>query len=269
MADRKLLKKRISEFWDIHPCGSFASDKPVGDIEFFEDVRSFRGGTQKFVYQLVDFQQFAGKSMLEVGCGLGSDLLHAAKAGASVVGIDISRRSVGLASKQFALSGIAGQFIHGDAESLPFGNASFDVIYSFGVLHHTPDTVGAINECLRVLKSEGVLVLMLYNSTSWLTVVEPYLWRIKRFLSRREFDESTDRSEVVRRYDGEDNPLGKAYSSVEVKRMLAGFHDVRLRRRSPRLRGSSLFVKLYYLILDYSGINSWFGFWTLATARKK
>ncbi len=80
--------------------------------------------------------------MLEVGCGMGTDLLHAAKLGANVVGFHLSPRSVGLARRHFALSGIDGQFVHGDAEGLPFGDGSFDVVYSFGVLHHTPDTEG-------------------------------------------------------------------------------------------------------------------------------
>ena len=127
----------------------------------FQQVREFRTDTQEFVYRAVDFRQFAGKRMLEVGCGLGSDLLHAASLGANVVGFDLSRRSVGLARRHFALAGVDGQFVHGDAEGLPFGDDSFDVVYSFGVLHHTPDTQKAIDECLRVLKPGGQMVLML------------------------------------------------------------------------------------------------------------
>ena len=268
MVDPKTLKAQVSQFWDEKPCGSFASDEPVGGAQFFDEVRGFRADTQDFVYRLIDFRQFAGSRLLEVGCGLGTDLLHAAKLGAHVTGIDLSGRSVGLARRHFALSGVDGRFVHGDAEGLPFGDGSFDVVYSFGVLHHTPDTKGAINECLRVLKPGGRLVLMLYNSSSWLTVVEPYLQRLKRLVLRGRSVGDMNRAEIARKYDGEDNPLGKAYTSAEIKNMLAGFSDVRLRRGAPRLTGATFLLPLYYSILDYSGINARFGFWSIATANK-
>ena len=206
--------------------------------------------------------------MLEVGCGLGSDLLHAAKLGADVVGFDLSRRSVGLARKHFALSGVDGQFVNGDAEGLPFADDSFDVVYSFGVLHHTPDTQRAIDECLRVLKPGGKMVLMLYNSRSWLTVVEPYLQRLKRMVFRGRTAGELDPVEIARKYDGENNPLGKAYSTSEIRQMMSGFSGVRLKRGTPRLTGVHFLLAAYYVFLDYSGINARFGFWSIATATK-
>ena len=268
LTDDTDLKQKVSRFWDETPCGSFSPDEPIGETDFFDEVRKFRTDSQEFVYRLVDFRQFAGKRMLEVGCGLGSDLLHAATLGADVVGFDLSRRSVGLARKHFALSGIDGQFVHGDAEGLPFGDDSFDVVYSFGVLHHTPDTQRAIDECLRVLKPGGQMVLMLYNSSSWLTVVEPYLQRLKRMVFRARNAGELNRVEIARKYDGEDNPLGKAYSTGEISQMLAGFSDVSLKRGTPRLTGAPFLLALYYAFLDYSGINARFGFWSIATATK-
>ena len=263
------VKRAVADYWDLNPCGAFASDDVQGERRFYEQVTSYRYATQPFMRRVIGFGSYPGRRVLEVGCGLGTDLLQFAKGGATAFGVDLSSRSISLADRHFRIFDTEGSFLQGDGENLPFSEGSFDVVYSFGVLHHVPDTQRAIDECYRVLKPGGQLILMLYNRRSWHSVVEPYLMAAKRWVLRQPLPPRlTDSTEVVRRYDGADNPLGKAYTKGEVKGMLERFTDRRFRICSARFSGRSWVETSYYRVLDWSGINRVWGFWIVAKARR-
>ncbi|MBM3948371.1 MAG: class I SAM-dependent methyltransferase [SAR202 cluster bacterium] len=269
VVEEQAIKKKVAEFWDLAPCGSFASHVQPGELEFFVEVERYREANQSFVRHLVDFRRFAGLGMLEVGCGLGTDLLCAASLGANTVGMDLSLRSAGLARRHFQLKRMPGDFLRADAERLPYKDGSFDVVYSFGVLHHTTDTQAAINECRRVLKPGGTLVLMLYNRTSWYVHVEPYLVSLKRLMLRQPtLVGGMDKTEVIRRHDGAGNPLGKAYSPSEIKEMLSGFERTKLAIRHPRVVNGGRVATAYGRLMEWSGITSRWGFWIIAQSVK-
>src|SRR5438045_6343084 len=116
--------------------------------------------------EVMGFDKFAGKRLLEVGCGMGTDLLQFARGGAICTGIDLTPRSVEVSSLHFGLYDLRADFVLGDGERLPFGDASFDVVYSNGVLHHTPDTARALQEAQRVLRPGGALYFSVYNKNS-------------------------------------------------------------------------------------------------------
>jgi len=179
------LKQQVAQYWDSQPCGSFASQAAPGERSFYEEVTRHRYARQPYMQELVGFDDYAGQRLLEVGCGLGTDLRQFALGGAQVVGIDLSARSVRLARRHFEVYQTRGDFCNSDAENLPFASATFDVVYSFGVLHHTPHTQRALDECFRVLKPGGRLILMLYNSHSWHVRVDPYLRNVYRLLTGR------------------------------------------------------------------------------------
>ena len=174
------LKAQVREYWNSHPCGTQFTDVEWGSKEFFDEVERFRYDTQPFMERIVGFKKFAGKTLLEVGCGLGTDLLEFAKGGAIVTGVDLTPQSIELVKKRFALADIPVDARVSDAEHLPFGDNSFDVVYSFGVLHHTPNTQQAIDEVYRVLKPGGKIVIMLYHKNSlhvWLGIPLYLLWK--------------------------------------------------------------------------------------------
>ena len=263
------IKLKVAEFWDGHPCGSFASDKSVDEVSFFEEVESHRYRAQPFMHGLFDFERFSGLRVLEVGCGLGTDLRQAAMAGARTVGLDLSAKSVSLARSHFRMFRTEGAFVCGDAESLPFPDESFDVVYSFGVLHHTPNTSAAIKECHRVLRPGGRFLVMLYNRCSWHVRVGPYLLALKRWIYRQPAPVGgTDRLQVVRRYDGADNPLGTAFTPTEVRGFLQSFDDIQLHIRHPRVVGGGLSARAYERALEWAGVNSRWGFWIVAQAHR-
>lgn len=161
------LKERVRAFWQAHPCGTKFADAEPGTRLFYERVEEHRYRTEWHIPAAADFAGTKGLRVLEIGCGLGTDGAQFAKAGADYVGVDLTEAAVDFARKRFELFGLAGTFRTADAEKLDFENESFDLVYSHGVLHHTPDTVGAVREVHRVLRPGGRAIVMLYHRGSY------------------------------------------------------------------------------------------------------
>src|SRR5437870_7128851 len=157
------LKERVREFWQADPCGTKFSDAETGTLEFFERIEAHRYAKEWHIPDAADFTGARGLRVLEIGCGLGTDGAQFAKAGADYTGVDLTDAAVDLARKRFELFGLPGEFRVADAESLDFADESFDLVYSHGVLHHTPDIARAVREIHRVLKPEGRAIVMLYH----------------------------------------------------------------------------------------------------------
>jgi ubiquinone/menaquinone biosynthesis C-methylase UbiE len=231
------LKTQVRGYWNAAPCGTQFTDLDRGTEAFFDQVERYRYEHQPFMLDACRFTRFNGKSLLEIGCGLGTDSLQFARGGAHVTALDLTPESVALAEKHFALRGQKGTFVVGDAENLPFPDNSFDVVYSFGVLHHTPDTPKAIREVYRVLKPGGQAVIMLYHKNS----LHVYLGVPYYFLSGLLQGKLRGYDEWIRVYDGPSNPLGKAYSKAECKKMFGQFSQISFavydhyKRHMPRL----------------------------------
>src|SRR6266480_3818467 len=163
----KNLKGRVRDFWQAHPCGAKFATAELGTKEFFELIEAHRYESERHIPIAADFPSAKGKRVLEIGCGIGTDGVQFAKAGAVYTGIDLTTAAVELAKKNFDLRGLSGTFQTADAERLDFPDASFDLVYSHGVLHHTPDTKQAIKEVYRVLRPGGRAIVMLYHRNSY------------------------------------------------------------------------------------------------------
>lgn len=172
------LKERVRAFWQEHPCGTKFADAPPGSRRFYELVEEHRYTKEWHIPAAAGFDKTASLRVLEIGCGLGTDGAQFAKAGAEYTGVDLTDAAIEFAQKRFELFDLPGSFRTADAERLDFADNSFDVVYSHGVLHHTPDTAGAIKEVHRVLKPGGKAVVMLYHRDS-------YNYRINISLLRR------------------------------------------------------------------------------------
>ncbi len=161
-------KQRAQEQWGKDPCGEIhGRAHEFGTREFFDAVERHRYKEYApWMPKVMGFDQFAGKRLLEVGCGMGTDLLQFARGGAQVTGIDLTPRSIEISQRHFEVYGQRGDFAITDGEILPFASESFDVVYSNGVLHHTPDTAGAVREIHRVLRPGGLARVMLYYRNS-------------------------------------------------------------------------------------------------------
>lgn len=165
--ERSALKEKVRRFWDQSPCGvKEVSGFTEGSKEFFESLEKRRYRLNEFVPGLVQFERWRGKKVLEMGCGAGVDLVQFVRAEVETYGIDLSFRSIALAKRWLDLEGLRGFLCQTDAEDLPFQDNAFDLVYAWGVLHHTPDTLRAVREMIRVCKKGGEIFAMLYHRHS-------------------------------------------------------------------------------------------------------
>ncbi len=254
---RPQLKERVREFWQAHPCGTKFTEAEVGSRRFFEAVEEHRYRVEWHIPEAAGFERAGGLRVLEIGCGLGTDGARFARAGAVYTGVDLTEAAVSLARRRFELEGLPGEFRVADAEALEFADGSFDLVYSHGVLHHTPDPAAAVREVRRVLAPGGRAVVMLYHRDSYNYRVnigvlrrvgarmlrteagvklahrltgEPaeslreHAARLKedagQYLSAGEF--------LSRNTDGAGNPLTRVYSRAEARALFKDFARVRL-----------------------------------------
>jgi len=222
-------KVRAREQWSQDPCGAeYDREHDLGTREFFDSVERYRYSEYApWMPRLMEFEKFRDARLLEVGCGMGTDLLQFARGGARCVGIDLTPRSVEITRHRFRLYAANADFMISDGERLPFRDGSFDVVYSNGVLHHTPDTAGAIRELHRVLRPGGVAKVMLYHRNSlnyWFEIV------LRRGLLGGEFLRGRSAEEIMSRvieYSGHGaRPLVKVYNRRQAGELFSSFQDV-------------------------------------------
>jgi ubiquinone/menaquinone biosynthesis C-methylase UbiE len=157
----------VKEFWNSSPCQSDLSEAQ-DRRRYFEEISQKRyEGREWHVPTVAKFDQYSGKSVLEIGCSIATDGLEFAKRGAIYTGVDLTPEGIKMAEERFALFGVPGKFVAANAENhLPFPDNSFDHAYSFGVIHHAPYPEKIAKEIYRVLRPGGTLTVMLYNRTS-------------------------------------------------------------------------------------------------------
>ena len=184
------------------------TDHPVGTKAFFEDLDDYRFDKLHYLPQLVDFSSFRGQRLLEVGCGIGTDLVRFAKGGARVTGVDLAQTAIDLARKNFELNGVTADELRvANGEALPYADASFDVVYGHGVIQYTANAPQLIREMHRVLKPGGTGIFMVYNRVSWLNAMSKLM-------------------KVA--LEHEDAPVLKKYSIGEFKALLKPFAETRI-----------------------------------------
>jgi ubiquinone/menaquinone biosynthesis C-methylase UbiE len=164
LTDRIDARAQAMLQWNDNPCGSVDGDQTV--LEYFLAVERERYGQQSWQHAYFDFAGQAGQRVLEIGVGLGTDLVQFAKAGAECHGIDITDRHLELTSRNFRLRGLPVTLTKCDATTICYPDGYFDVVYSFGVLHHIPDAELVMREIRRVLKPGGRCLIALYNRWS-------------------------------------------------------------------------------------------------------
>lgn len=215
-------KGAVRSFWERTPCGSWDASAPEGTREYFDQIERRRYELEPFIHRYARFGETRGQRVLEIGVGLGSDHVQFARAGAELTGVDLTVRGVELVGRRLALEGLESELQVADGERLPFEDASFDVVYSWGVLHHTPDTPRAVREAVRVLRPGGRLCAMVYSRHAW---VSYGLWARHGPLSRRPFRSISD---VL--YHHMESLGTKGYTKRELRRIFVGLDDLRLEK---------------------------------------
>ena len=207
-----MIKNNIEEvydYWNNRPCNIRHSNKEVGTKEYFEEVTKRKYLVESHILDFADFKRYNGKEVLEIGCGIGTAAQSFIENGAIYTGLDLTYSAIELARKRFTVFNLKGNLIVENIEEIEnINNKKFDLVYSFGVLHHTPNISKAIKNIYNMLKEGGEFKLMLYAKNSW-----------KFFEIKEGLDQYEAQSGV---------PIANVYTYEEVKELLKDFKDINI-----------------------------------------
>jgi len=203
----------VKAFWERNLCLDKYLKSDYLTQDYFEEGRNLR---YKYHYHIPrEIGALAhlkpGAKVLEIGVGMGIDTQLLCEHGFKVTGIDLTQKSVDATTARLAFYGLSAQIEQGNAEGLQFPDDTFDVVYSFGVIHHTPDTQKAVSEIYRVLKKNGTAFIMLYHRRS--------LNYFAHKVMKKSFDGSR----------GDWCPEEKAYTKAEVRKLFSNFRNTQVK----------------------------------------
>ena len=205
--------EKVINYWNKQPCNIKHSSCEVGTKEYFEEVEKRKYFVESHIPNFAEFSKWNGKKVLEIGCGIGTDAVNFAKHGAEYTGIELSDVSLDITRKRFELFGLKGAFYNIDAqdmEALSRVGTDFDLIYSFGVIHHSPDPQKIIDNCFQLLKSDGTFKIMMYAEQSWKKIM---------------IDTGLDQ------YEAQSNcPIAFTYTNDHIRTMLQQFRNVQIQQ---------------------------------------
>lgn len=163
----------VANYWNSQPCNLKHSDKLVGTEEYFDEVERRRRMVEPHSESFAEFDKWKGRRVLEIGTGIGSDSVRFAQAEADYTGVEISKKSLDLTSQRFAVYGLSGRFFLWNAENLNrlLPGEKFDLVYSWGVIHHTPNPQAVVDSVMEFLLPDSEFRLMLYAANSWKAIM--------------------------------------------------------------------------------------------------
>lgn len=227
MTDRRVVPassaglRRVRDFWQSAACGEVYAEGSSLAERLAEQARA-RYVLEPFIHDFARFGEGRGKDVLEIGVGMGADHLEWARSSPkSLTGVDLTPQGIAYTHARLALHGLRSRLITADAEHLPLRDGSFDIVYSWGVIHHSPDTAAAAREIVRVTRPGGEARVMIYHRRS---LVGAMLWLRYALLAGRPVRSLDD---VYARHL--ESPGTKAYSPAEARELFAGLIDVRVR----------------------------------------
>jgi ubiquinone/menaquinone biosynthesis C-methylase UbiE len=226
-------KDEVQRQWDRDPCGAqYVKEAQPDTLEWFLEVERYRYDVYApWMREVMEFDRHAGEHILEIGAGIGTDHAQFAKAGGIMYDIDLASGHLELAKRNFELRGLRGTFRHGDAENLPFNDNSFDLVYSNGVIHHTPKTSQVVKEIYRVLKPGGRCIIMVYaeNSLHYWRILFGQIGLQQHELATASMGEIMSRHVEISEHGSK--PLVKVYTARRLRQMFSDFEDIRIDKR--------------------------------------
>ncbi len=247
------LKANVKEHWERETCGTRYGNETDRKL-YFDEISVARYKLEPYIHSFADFQSASGKTVLEIGIGAGADFQNWCKYAAHATGVDLTKKAISLTDERLKLNSVPPEtykLLSTDAENLPFDNNTFDIVYSWGVLHHTPDTCRAFEEAFRVLKPGGCIKAMIYHDPSWTGL----MLYVQHALVRGHLN--TKMKEVV--FQHLESPGTKTYTVGEAKQFLSeiGFSNIELSTRlgpgdllmiKPSKKYDSTFFKMIWKI---------------------
>ena len=202
----------VKRFWDKRPCNIRHSKKEVGTLEYFEDVSKKKFFVEPHIKSFTNFSSWKNKKVIEIGCGIGTAGIEFAKAGADYTGVELSNESLALTKQRFDIYSKAAKFYSGNAEELStfVPVETYDLIYSFGVIHHSPSPEKIISEIKKYMNNKSILKIMLYAKNSW-----------KNYMIEAGFDQPEAQTGC---------PIANVYSTEQVKQLLMDYEIISIKQ---------------------------------------
>lgn len=219
-----ISKEHVRRFWDANPCNNEYGEIAGGARAYYDEIEEFRYRNEPEIFEFAQFTRFNGKKILECGVGMGTDFTQWVRAGAEAHGIDLTEAGIGHTTSRLEAYGLRpASLLQGDVENIPHPDNSFDLVYSWGVIHHSPHTAKALSELYRVCKPGGMVKFMIYNK--WSAVAVMY-WLMYALRDMKPWQSMND---VFGRHV--ESPGTKVYSLAETRRMVEAHSvfDLRLR----------------------------------------
>jgi len=161
------IKAQVRAFWNKQACGASSALSTKYSRQYFDEIEDFRYSVESEVFSFAQFARFHGQKVLEVGVGAGTDFIQWVRSGTKAYGVDLTEESVEHVRNRLRVYGLSAEEVRvADAEDLPYTDNTFDLVYSWGVIHHTPDTIKALREIIRVTRIGGTIKIMVYNRRS-------------------------------------------------------------------------------------------------------
>jgi len=184
----------VRNYWNARPCNIRHSPKVVGTKEYFDEVEARKYFVEHHIPSFAEFERWRSKKVLEIGCGIGTDTINFARHGALVTAVDLTERSLEVARERALVFGLADRirFIQANAEELTsvVPVESYDLVYSFGVIHHTPHPGRVLDQVRRYVRPGSTVKIMVYNRWSWkvLWILIVYgkgrFWKLNSLIAR-------------------------------------------------------------------------------------
>jgi len=216
----KVPIEEVKKYWNDRPCNIRHSTSQVGTRQYFDEVEKRKYFVEPHIPKFAEFEKWRGKKVLEIGCGIGTDTINFARAGAQVTAMEISEESLNLTRQRAKVYGLEDKikFYHANAEELSkvIPIESYDLIYSFGVIHHTPSPENVMCEIKHYTKPGTTVKIMVYYRYSWkvfwilLTQGKGAFWRTKELVAKNSEAQTGC-------------PITWTYSSKDIRRLLKGF----------------------------------------------
>jgi 2-polyprenyl-3-methyl-5-hydroxy-6-metoxy-1,4-benzoquinol methylase len=184
---------KVHDYWNARPCNIRHSPRPVGTREYFDEVEARKYMVEYHIPEFAEFERWKGKKVLEIGCGIGTDTISFARAGAQVTAVDLTEKSLEVARQRAKVFGFEDRvrFYQANAEKLSetVPVEQYDLVYSFGVIHHTPHPEAVLEEIRKYVTPQSTLKIMVYNRWSWkvLWILFVYgkgqFWKLDRLIA--------------------------------------------------------------------------------------
>ena len=212
--------ERVREYWNARPCNIRHSPAPIGTREYFDQVEARKYFVEPHIPVFAEFPRWNGKKVLEIGCGIGTDTINFARHGANVTVAELSEKSMAVAVQRAQVFGLDDRiaFHNGNAEELSafVPVEPHDLVYSFGVIHHSPHPERILEQVQRYLKPGGTLKLMVYNRHSW-----KVFWMVLKY-GRGNFRRM--RELIAEHSEAQfGSPVTYAYTESELRKLLARY----------------------------------------------